>query len=127
MCSQARNNRKTVRPTPAVPNTTCVISRSLTAMMTLYISLPAELVCSTERARRRSKNSKNALRGTNLAAQIFRMFYSGYSKATNSLITQSGLLQKQGQFINTLFFSTQAGFILSIIPNFLICLNYSTT
>ena len=35
------------RPTPAVPNITCVITRSLTAMMTTDISLPVQQVCST--------------------------------------------------------------------------------
>ena len=44
---QARNNLKIARPTPAVPNTTCVITRSLTAMMTTDISLSAQQMCST--------------------------------------------------------------------------------
>ena len=93
MWNQARNNRKIVLPTPAVPNTTCVITRNITAMTTVDISLSAELVCSTERARRRSRNSRNAQRGKYVAAQIFRVFYSGYSLATNSLTAQSRLLQ----------------------------------
>ena len=100
-------------------------------MTTIDISLSAELVPSTERAPRRSKNSRNALRGTYVADQFFRIFFSGYSVATNSITTQSGLLQNTAtntKFINILFFfSTQPGFILSIIVFFLICLNYSTT
>ena len=43
----ARKNPKTVRPTPAVPNTTYVITRNLTAMTTTDISLSAQQVCST--------------------------------------------------------------------------------
>ena len=82
---QARNNQKIVQPTPAVPNTTYVITQSLTAMTTTDISSSVELVCSMERARRRSRNSRNALRGTYVATQI----YSGYSLATNSPTTQS--------------------------------------
>ena len=50
MWRQDWNNRKIVRPTPAVPNTTCVIIRSLTAMTTIDISLSVELMCYTERA-----------------------------------------------------------------------------
>ena len=72
-------------PTPAVPNTIYVKTRSLTGMTTTDISSSAELVCSTERARRRSRNSRNALRGTYVATQI----YSGFSLATNSPTTQS--------------------------------------
>ena len=87
MWNQARNKRKIVRLTPAVPDTTCVITGNLTAMTTIDISLFAELVCSTERARRRSRNSRNAQRGKYVAAQVFRIFYSGYSLATNSLTT----------------------------------------
>ena len=129
MWSQARNNRKLVRPTPAVPNTTCVITRNLTAMTTIEISLSAELVCYTERARRRSKNSRNAVGGKYVAVQIFRIICSGYSLATNSITTQSGLLQNTAtitKFIIILFFFTQGAFILSITPYFFICLNYST-
>ena len=117
MWSQSRNNRRIVRPTPAVPNRTCVLTRSQTAMTTTDISLSAELVCSTERIRRRSKNSMNALRCTNVAAQIFRIFHPGFSLATHSLATQSGLLQNRAtktKFINIFFFSRQAGFNFSI-------------
>ena len=96
MWSQARNNQNIVRPTPAVPNTTNGITQSLTAMTTADISSSVKLMCSTERARRRSRSSRNALRGTYVAAQLFPMFYSGYSLATKSLATQSGLLQKHG-------------------------------
>ena len=42
MRSQARINRKIVRQTPAVPNITCVITRSLTAMTTTDTSLSAQ-------------------------------------------------------------------------------------
>ena len=89
MWNQARNNRKISRPIPTVPNTTCVISGSLTAMMTTNISLSAQQVCSTWRARSRSTNSRNALRGTYVAVEVFRIYHSGYSLATNSLTTQS--------------------------------------
>ena len=58
MWSQARNNRNIVRPIPAVPNTIYVITRSLNAMATIDINLSAEQVCSTERARRRSRKFK---------------------------------------------------------------------
>ena len=57
------------RPTPAVPNTTYVITRNPTAMTTTDNSLSAQQVCSTWRARSRSTNSRNALRGTYVAAQ----------------------------------------------------------
>ena len=83
MWSQARNNHEIVQPNPAVPITTYVITQNLTAMTTTDISSSAALVCSTERARRRSRNSKNALRGTYVATQI----YFGYSLATNSPTT----------------------------------------
>ena len=88
---------------PPVPNTTWVITRNLTAMVTTDISLSAELVCSTERARKCSKNSRNALRGTYVAIKICGLFYSGYSLVTNSLATQSWLLQNPAtntKFIN---------------------------
>ena len=55
MWSQARSNRETFRPTPEVPKTIYVICRSLIAMRTIDINSSAEQVCSTERARRRSK------------------------------------------------------------------------
>ena len=57
------------------------------------ISLSAELVCSTERTRRRSGSLRNALRSTYVAPQNFGRFYSGYSLASNSLAAQSLLLQ----------------------------------
>ena len=60
------------------------------------IELSAELVCSTERARRRSRNSRNAPPGTFVAVQSFGIFCSDHSLATNQLTTQSGLLQKRG-------------------------------
>ena len=62
MWRQARNNQAVVRLTPAAPISTYVITRSLIAMTTTDINLSAEQVCSTERARRRSRNSRNALR-----------------------------------------------------------------
>ena len=62
-------------------------------MTTTDINLSAEQVCSTERARRRPPNSRNALRGTYVAVQTFWIFYPGYSLATNSLATHSELLQ----------------------------------
>ena len=55
---KARSNRKTTRPIPAVPNTFYVITRSLTAMTITDINLSAEQVCSTERARGRSRKFK---------------------------------------------------------------------
>ena len=72
------------------------LRHNLTARTTIDISLSAELVCSTERARRRSKISRNALRDTYVTAQMFPIFYFGYSLVTNSLATQYGLLQKYG-------------------------------
>ena len=46
MWRQARNNRKKVRPTPAVPNKTSFITRSLIAMTTTDISLSTQQVIS---------------------------------------------------------------------------------
>ena len=71
MWRQVWNNRKVVRPTPAVTNTIYAITRSLIAMKTTDIELSAELVRSTERARRRSRNSRNAPSGTYVAVQKF--------------------------------------------------------
>ena len=71
MWRQARNNRNLVRPSPAVQKTFYVITRNLIAMTTTDINLSAELVCSTERAPRRSRNSGNAPRGIYVANQIF--------------------------------------------------------
>ena len=71
MWRQARNNRTVVRPTPAVPNTIYVITRSLIAMTTTDIEMLAELLCSAERARRRCRNSRNATRGIYVAVQNF--------------------------------------------------------
>ena len=62
----------------AVPNTNYVINRitrNLFAMTTIDIELSAELVCSTECARRRPKNSKNALRSIYLVRRNFWNFY----------------------------------------------------
>ena len=85
----SRNNQTVVRPTPAVTNTTYVTTRNLISMTTTDINLRAELVCSTERARIPSRNSRNALRSIYEGIQIFVIVCSGYSLATNSLATQS--------------------------------------
>ena len=50
-------------------------------------------MCSTERARRRSRNSRNALCSKYEALQAFVIFCSGFSLATNSPAAQSWLLQ----------------------------------
>ena len=50
-------------------------------------------MCCTERARRRSRNSWNALRGKYVAVQNFIILCSGYFLTANSLATQSCLLQ----------------------------------
>ena len=71
MWSQARNNWKLVRPTPAVPITTYDITRSLIAMTITDTALSAEIMGSTDRARRRSRNSRVELRGTYVAVQNF--------------------------------------------------------
>ena len=59
---QAWSNQAIVRPTPGVQNTICVITRSLIAMIITDIISCAALVCSRERVRKRSRNSKNAPR-----------------------------------------------------------------
>ena len=58
-------------------------------MTTVDNDLRAELVCSTERAGRRSRNSRNAPRSTYLAVQNFVESRYNYSLATNSIATQS--------------------------------------
>ena len=78
---------------PRSLNTIYVITRNLIAMMTSDINSSAEQVCSTERARRRSRNSRNAPRGTYVAVQDFGIFCSCYSLAANSPAFQSRLLQ----------------------------------
>ena len=65
--TQARNNRKIVRPTPAVRDKIYVTTRSLIAMTTIDINESAEQVCSTERPRRLSRNIRNPLRGPYVA------------------------------------------------------------
>ena len=82
MWRQARNNRKVVQPTPAVANTIYVITRNLIAMTITDIELSAEIVRSTERARRSSGNSRNVPRGTYVAVQnpwdiLFLLFPGG--------------------------------------------------
>ena len=89
MCSQARNNQKLIRPNPAVPNATYANTQNLTAMTTKDISSSAELMCCTERAHRRSRNPRNAIRGTYVAAHIIPIFYYGYSLVTSSAASQS--------------------------------------
>ena len=89
MRRQTRSNRIIARPIPTVRNTICVITRSLIAMTSTDTSSSAEQMCSTERARSRSKNSTNALRGAYVAVHMFPILYSGYSLTTNSLATQS--------------------------------------
>ena len=56
MWGQARINKEIARTTPAVPNTTCVITRSRIAMTTTDINLSVEQVCSTYCARRYASN-----------------------------------------------------------------------
>ena len=63
-------------------------------MTTVDFELSAELVCSTERARRAPKKSRNALRTMYVAFKVFNIFCSGYPLAANSIATQSWLLQK---------------------------------
>ena len=72
------------------------ITRSLIAVTITDTSSSAEQMCSTERARSRSKNSTKALRCAYVAVHMSRIFYSVYSLATNSLATQSRLLRKHG-------------------------------
>ena len=76
---------------PAVPNTTYFITQNLTAMTITDISLSAQQMSSTERARSRSRNSRNSPQGRYVAVHTFRIFYSGDSLASNSPATQSGL------------------------------------
>ena len=69
MWKQIRNNRIIVRPTPAVLTTIYVITRNLNAMMIKDFNSWAELLCSTERLRRRSRKYRNASRNKNVAVQ----------------------------------------------------------
>ena len=71
MRKQARSNRAKVRPTPAVQNTICVITRRLIAMMIADFNSLSALVCSTERARRRPRSSGIASRNKHVAVQKF--------------------------------------------------------
>ena len=87
---EARLEQPENSPTiPAVPNTTCVITRSLTAMTTIYIRLSAEQYVPRNAHVDVAGNSRNALRGTYVAAQLFRILSSGYSLVINSPATQS--------------------------------------
>ena len=74
-------------------------------------------MCSTERARRRCRSSRNASRRNYVAVQNFVIISSGCFLATNSLTTQSWLLQNTAS--KTKFdnfpFTTEAGFMLPII------------
>ena len=87
-----RTTKTVVRPTPAVPSATDLITRNLIARTTTDINSWAELMCSTEGSRRRSTNSRNASLSEYVASQKSPT-YSGYSPATNSLATQCWLLQ----------------------------------
>ena len=87
-------------------------------------------MCSTERVRKRSTTFRNASQNQHVAIQKLLTFYSGYSLETNSLATQSAVLQNTANI--TKFghvFSTQAGLISSnifffpIFPDFSITLN----
>ena len=89
MLREARNNRAVIRLTPAVPNTTYIISRNLIPMTTTDNISSTELMCSTGRARRRSRNSRDVPRSIYVAIQSIVILFSGYSVATNSLATQS--------------------------------------
>ena len=76
---QDLNNCTVVQPAPAVRNTTYVTTLNLIAMKITDINLWAELVCSTERSRRRSRNSRNASRSLYVGVQsfgciLFRLF-----------------------------------------------------
>ena len=93
MWNQARNNRKIVRPTPAVPNTTCVITRSQ-----LQWRLPI-LACPFNKCVPRSAHvvvPEN--QGTHYVAHTWRLnfpanVYYGCSLVTNSHAIQSRILQ----------------------------------
>ena len=83
MCSQARNNWKVFQPIPAVPITIYVIARNLIAITTTDINLSTEQVCSTERARRVSRNSGNAPRGkTPRLTSILQIYTTGSNNNT---------------------------------------------
>ena len=69
MKKQPRNNRTTILPTPAVENTINVINRNLIAMTITDIDSCVALVCSTERVRIRSRNSRNASPTKHVAVQ----------------------------------------------------------
>ena len=107
---------------PAAPKTNYVITRCLIAMTPTDIKLRAELVRSTERARIRSRKSRNASFSKCVTVQNFVTFCSGYSLATNSIVTQSWLLQNtvtKAKFDYILIFTTQVEFFSSISFHFL--------
>ena len=127
MWSQARNNRKVVRPTPAVLNTNYVITWNIIAMTTIDVNLSAEQVCSTERARRRSRNSKNALRGTYVAVQILWhipfWLFPGDQFTCYSVLTTS---KKRPLILNSIMFFPYSAGSLSIFYYFSLFLDFST-
>ena len=69
MRKQARSNRTIVRPTPAVQNTICVITRNLIALTITDNNPFAALVCSTERVRGRFRKYWNASGNKYVAVQ----------------------------------------------------------
>ena len=86
-----------------------VINPSLIAMTTTDFELSAGLECSTEHARKRSRNLRNVLRSTYVQHKFLVIFWYGYFLATNSLAIQSGLLQNRAfktKFSNTVFLYT---------------------
>ena len=124
MWRPTRNNHTVVGPSPAVQNAIYVITRNLIALTTTDISLSAELVCSKESACRRSRNSRNALRGTYVAVQSFMhilswlfpgdqpTYYSIWiTSKTRPLLLISSIIR---------FSSTQTGF-----SSFIILYSYS--
>ena len=71
MQKQVRSNQTIVRPNPAVQNTIYAITRNLIAMTITDITSSVALVCSAERVRRLSRNSRNTLRNKNVAVENF--------------------------------------------------------
>ena len=121
MWSQARNNWKIVRATPAFPNTTYIITRSLIARTTIDNSLSAELVCSTERARRRSGKFKERATWhirdiSNFSHTLFCLFH-GDSLTCYSVWTTS---KTQPLILNSSIFYSSLHRPDSIYPLFLI-------
>ena len=78
---------------PAVRNANYVTTSPLKAMKITDFNSCAALVFSTERIRRRSRNFREVLRNQYAAIQKLVSFYSGFSLATDSLVSQSYLLR----------------------------------